>query len=81
MQTFLKTEQIYKQASAQTWDVLMNIFDVDLRIWNAVETARASYYLAHYIALMDLLEKHNMQFQLLFNENGIIENSSSQVIL
>ncbi len=75
MQTFIETEHLNTRASEQTWNVISTIIYVSKRIWHSIESARAAYYLAHYQALLALMQENeiDMSYQkIMFDERGMI---------
>ena len=79
MQSFIEAERINKKANEHTWEVLITLIDVNKQIWEAIETARASYYLAHYQALWEFIKEKNIDqstIKIMFNENGILQSDA-----
>lgn len=54
--SFIKADELNNTVSEEGWHTLKTIQDVGIKTWKAIETARASFYLAHYKALMNLIE-------------------------
>lgn len=82
MQSFVEADHINTKASEQSWQVVNTINQVSKEVWHSIETARASYYLAHYNALMAIIKAHDIDQKykrIMFDENGIIPvNEQSQ---
>jgi len=84
MQTFVEADKINTQASEQSWTVVNTINQVSKEIWQSIETARASYYLAHYNALMAIIQANNIDqaYQcIMFDENGAIPTDQQHELL
>lgn len=73
MQSFIEADNLNNILSQEAWDALQKGISVATQTWQTVETARASYYLAHYKALYDILQTVDCEFRtIMFNENGLI---------
>lgn len=75
MKSFIETEHMNTRASEQTWNIISTIIYVSKRVWHAIESARASYYLAHYQALYALMQEYgidNQYYAIMFDERGMI---------
>ena len=76
MKSFIEAERINTQASEQSWEIVRTITSVSKQIWDAIEIARASYYLAHYRTCMKIIHtRSNYQPLLMFNEYGYITSN------
>lgn len=84
MQSFVEADHINAKASEQSWQILNTINQVSKEVWHSIETARASYYLAHYNALMGIIKAHDIdqKYQrIMFDENGIIPTNEQDQLL
>lgn len=84
MKSFVEADHINTKASEQSWQVVSTINKVSKEIWQAIEVARASYYLAHYNALMPVLKEYAIDInsqQIMFDENGILPEIEQYQIL
>lgn len=61
MQSFIEAEKAQLKTSEQSWQIISTMLGVNMTIWDAIETARASFYLAHYNALMSLMVKLSIE--------------------
>ena len=76
-QSFIEAEKVQTQASEKSWEIIQTIIEVNTQIWNAVETARASYYLAYYREVINLMHEQSIDKNYLlvaFNENNMSVN-------
>ncbi len=83
-QSFIEAEKIQTQASEKSWEIIQNIIEVNTQIWNAVETARASYYLAYYREIIQFMYEQAIDTNYLlvaFNENGITPTQERDELL
>ena len=74
MQSFIEAEKAQLKASEQSWQIISTMLGVNMTIWDAIETARASFYLAHYNALITLMTKLSIEkkyWLILADEYGI----------
>ena len=75
LKSFIEAEKINTKASEHAWLVCTTITGVNKQIWETIESARASYYLAHYRAFLSYLEEnYGTDWYIMFNENGIISD-------
>lgn len=84
LKSYIEMEKINTQATDQTWQILMTMNFVNQQIWHAVETARASYYLAYYQELYFYMQSINLPkkyFACMVNQNGIISTDQKAVML
>jgi hypothetical protein len=56
LKSFLEVERINTQASEQTWQVITTLCDVNKQMWEAIEIARGSYYLAYYQEISNVMQ-------------------------
>lgn len=61
MQSFIEAEKAQLKASEQSWQIISTMLGVNMTIWDAIETARASFYLAQYNALMQIIAKLSLE--------------------
>ncbi|CAN5129440.1 hypothetical protein BH09DEP1_BH09DEP1_2380 [soil metagenome] len=61
MQSFIEAEKAQLKTSEHSWQIISTMLGVNMTIWDAIETARASYYLAHYNALAQLMAKYSLE--------------------
>lgn len=74
MQSFIEAEKAQLQASEKSWKIIATMLAVNMTIWDTIETARASYYLAHYNALIQLMAKQALEkkyWLIIVDEQGI----------
>lgn len=75
LKSFLEIERINTQASEQTWQIISTMCGISKQMWDAIEMARGSYYLAYYQELYQIMQEQNIDssyFMIMFNEHGII---------
>ncbi len=60
VKSFIEIERINTQASEQSWNVVSTICGVSKQMWEAIEVARASYYLALYQELLFLMQEYKI---------------------
>jgi hypothetical protein len=75
LKSFMELERINTQAGEQTWQILTTMCGVSKQMWEAIEFARASYYLAHYQELYRIMQEQNVDAaycMIMFNEHGMI---------
>jgi hypothetical protein len=76
VKSFLEIERINTQASEETWRIITTMCGVSKQMWEAIEMARGSFYLAHYQELYRVMQDHNIDSSyamIMFNEQGIID--------
>lgn len=61
MQSFIEAEKAQLKTSEQSWQIISTMLGVNMTIWDAIETARASFYLAHYNTLIGLISKLSVE--------------------
>lgn len=61
MQSFIEAEKAQLKASEQSWQIISTMIGVNMTIWDAIETARASFYLAQYNAIMSIATKLSLE--------------------
>jgi hypothetical protein len=74
MQSFIEAEKAQLKAGEQSWQIINTMLAVNMTIWDTIETARASYYLAYYNALTQLMTKLNLEkkyWGIMVDEHGI----------
>lgn len=74
MQSFIEAEKAQLKASEHSWQIIGTLLGVNMTIWDAIETARASFYLAHYNALAQLMAKQTLEkkyWLIMVDEQGI----------
>ncbi|GMU19338.1 MAG: hypothetical protein AMXMBFR12_05300 [Candidatus Babeliales bacterium] len=74
MQSFIEAEKAQLKTSEQSWQIINTMLDVNMTIWDTIETARASYYLAHYnevARLMTNLALEKKYWLIMVDEQGI----------
>lgn len=84
MKSFIEAERINTQASEKSWEIVRTIVEINQRIWDAIESARASYYLAHYEALILVMLENNLDtkyYRIMFDEQGMIASSDQEYYL
>ena len=84
MQSFIEAEHINIKAGEQSWQIVNTINQVSKEVWQSIETARASYYLAHYNALISVIQSHGIDqtyLHIMFDENGIIPTDKQYQLL
>ncbi len=84
VQSFLEAERINNQATEHSANILLTITQVSKKVWEAIEQARASYYLAHYRSLQDMLKNNGIDLQripIMFDEYGSIPQSKQRASL
>ncbi len=75
VKSFIELERVNTQASEQTWQIVATMCGVNKQMWESIESARGSYYLAHYQELYRVMQERNIDpsyCMIMFNENGII---------
>ncbi len=75
IKSFIELEHANTRASEQTWHILSTMCGVSKQMWDAIEMARGSYYLAHYQELSRIMHEHAINpayMMIMFDENGII---------
>lgn len=74
MQSFIEAEKAQLKASEQSWHIINTMLNVNMTIWDTIETARASYYLAYYnevTHLMANLALEKKYWLIMVDEQGI----------
>lgn len=72
--SFVEAEKISLRASEQSWNIVKTINQVSMQVWETIEKARASYYLAHYRLVFEALNQpaiHPKYCIIVFNEDGV----------
>lgn len=76
VKSFIELERINTQASEQTWKIITTMCGVNKQMWEAIEMARGSFYLAHYQELCRVMQEMDIDpayCMIMFNEHGIID--------
>lgn len=84
VKSFIEIERINTQASQQSWNVVNTICGVSKQMWEAVEVARASYYLALYQELFLLMQEYKIpgNYQMIMVDHaGLISSDHQQSCL
>ena len=84
IKSFIELERVNTQASEQTWQIVSTMCGVSKQMWEAIELARASYYLAYYQELYRSMQEQNIDpayLMIMFNEQGIIHPDSQTLYL
>lgn len=74
MQSFIDAEKAQLKISQQSYEVIHTMLEVNMTIWDTIETARASYYMAHYNALSEYMVRLSISkkyWHILVDEQGI----------
>ncbi len=75
VKSFIELERINTQASEKTWKIITTMCGVNKQMWESIEMARGSFYLAHYQELCRLMKEMNIDQKycmIMFNEHGMI---------
>ncbi|GEM_PF-1331759 len=72
--SFSSANNLNDKVSEEAWNTLKTVQEIGIRTWNAIEEARASFYLAHLKAIYEIAEKIGMREKLsiAFDKNGFI---------
>lgn len=73
MHSFIEAENAQLKAGQQSWQIINTMLNVNMCIWDTIETARASYYLAHYNALTQVMTRIPLEktyWTILVDEQG-----------
>lgn len=74
MQTFIDAEKAQLKASEHSWQIIDTMIQVNMTIWDTIETERAAFYAAYYNAVMKLMRAHGLdkiQGTIIVDENGM----------
>ena len=84
LKPFIEADHLNIRASQEIWNILTTLTIVSNKIWHEIESARAAYYLAHYQALLRLMNENNvdnMYRLIMFDEYGILALHNQQTYL
>jgi len=73
--SFAEADKLNNRVSEDGWMVLHTVQDVGSKTWNAIEEARASFYLAHYNALYKPFAQAEVEIQyrqIMFDQHGLL---------
>jgi len=79
--SFSEADKLNNKVSQDGWTVLHTIQDVSSRTWQALEEARASFYLARYNALYKVFVETKTPRLILFDQSGLILRPSESNLL
>lgn len=73
LSSFLALEKCYTTASKETWTAFSKLQDINVAVYTAIEQTRASFYLAHYRQLYELLAPLDDSYKTIcFSQNGFL---------
>lgn len=84
MYSFVNADKLNNEVSEEAWEILKKVQDVGIRTWQAIEEGRASFYLAHYKAILEVMAKIGLPEKyrtVLFDEHGIIPENDRTTLL
>ncbi len=70
--SFTQAEELNNSVGDAGWGALESVQSVGAQTWRAIEQARASFYLAHYETISELIQTHKLKVPLMFDANGLI---------
>lgn len=74
MQTFIDAEKAQLKASEQSWQIINTMINVNMTIWDTIETERGSFYCAYYMVIMEIMRAHKLDKScgtIIVDENGM----------
>ena len=84
VKSFIEIERVNTQASEQSWNVVSTICGVSKQMWEAIEIARASYYVALYQELLDVMQEYKIDplfMRIMVDHQGIINPEHQESLL
>ena len=84
VKSFIELDRVNTQASEQSWNVVNTICGVSKQMWEAIEIARASYYLALYQELLFVMKEYKIDAQfmrIMVDNQGIVNPEYQEIAL
>ncbi len=82
--SFTKADQLYNKVSKEGWHAFKIIQEASKHMWQVVEEARASFYLAHYKTIYSTLQHLNLDqshMTIMFDQHGLILEENRTTLL
>jgi len=75
VKSFAQADALNNTVSEESWQAVLKMQHIGSQTWRAIEEARGSFYLAHYEAVLHVMEKENIAQQyktIVFDTDGLI---------
>lgn len=80
-ESFIQADDLNTTASREIWELFKSTQEIGNYTWNTIEHARATFYLAHYRVLYNVMKQHNLEnhhFGIIFDEHGLIPENKRE---
>jgi len=81
VKSFIEIERVNTQACQQSWNIVSTMCGVNKQMWEAIEVARASYYLALYQELLIVMQKFKVDpdyMRIMVDQHGLLSSANQE---